>query len=40
VLEDDPGGVDFELPPSMDIDIDIEGDTLLDSEGHRECRIH
>jgi hypothetical protein len=38
VLEDDPGGIDFELPPSMD--IDIEGDTLLDSEGHRECRIH
>jgi len=38
VLTDDPGGIDFELPLSMD--IDIEGDTLLDSEGHRECRIN
>jgi hypothetical protein len=36
VLTEDPG-VDFETPLSMD--AEIEGDTLLDPEGHRECRI-
>ncbi len=36
VLDMDPG-VDFKLPPQMD-DL-IEGDTVLDPDGHRECRI-
>jgi hypothetical protein len=36
VLPEDPG-VDFETPLQMD-DL-IEGDTVLDADGHRECRI-
>ena len=37
VLTDDTD-IDFELPMSMYGEID--GDTFVDSEGHRECRIH
>lgn len=36
VLPEDPG-VDFKAPLSMD--DEIEGDTVLDAEGHRECKI-